>query len=116
MSVLGVVRQLRSPSVAVLALALTASLPAAASARSSVTIAGAPAKRLRMCGAVHKTLSIDSGARITATVGKLPHGTRTLAIARCGGGTWSSFKTARLHRGKVRLPRLPAGGYRLSAR
>ena len=58
MSVLGVVRQLRSPSVAVLALAVTASLPATASARSSVTIAGAPAKRLRMCGAVHKTLVV----------------------------------------------------------
>jgi hypothetical protein len=116
MSVQDVVRHLRSPSVAVLALAVAASLPAAASARSSVTIAGAPAKRLRMCGAVHETVSVRSGARVVATVRRLPRGARTLTIARCGGGKWSSFKRTRLHRGKLRLPRLPAGGYRLSAR
>src|SRR4051812_44377581 len=117
------VRQLRSPSVAaVVLLALAASAPAEAARRSTVTIAGAPAKRLRLCGAVHKTMSVKSGGRVIAVVGRLPRGTTALTLSRCGGGKWSTFKQVRIasrrvnHRVRVRLPRLAAGGYRLSGR
>src|SRR3954453_12846350 len=123
MSGLDGVRQLLSTSVAaVLLLALPASAPADAARRSAVTIAGAPAKRLRLCGAVHKTTTVRSGAGVTAVVRRLPRGTSAMTISRCGGGKWSRFKQVRLahpnagHRLRVRLPRLPAGGYRLSGR
>src|SRR3954468_8671530 len=115
-------RHLRSPSVAagVALLAVALALPATASARSSITIAGASAKRLRLCGAVHKTMSVQSGARVVASIRRLPRGARTLTISRCGAGRWHRFKKARItHRrvgrsAKVRLPRLPAGGYRVT--
>src|SRR5436190_526765 len=123
MSGLDGVRQLRSPSVAaVVLLAPAASAPADAARRSALTIAGAPAKRLRLCGAVHKTMSVKSGARGVAVVRSLPRGTQTLTVSRCGGGKWSRFKQVRIashrvgHRVRVRLPRLAAGGYRLSGR
>src|SRR3954454_13140607 len=123
MSGLDGVRQLRSTSVAaVMLLALAASAPADAARRSAVTIAGAPAKRLRLCGAVHKTTTVRSGAGVTAVVRRLPRGTSAMTISRCGGGKWSRFKQVRLahpragHRLRVDLPRSPAGGYRLSGR
>src|SRR3954469_5410369 len=114
MSVLGGVHQVRAPMAAAVAvLTVAVGWPAATEARSGLTIAGAPAKRLRMCGAVHKTVSITSGARIVATV---PRSARTLTISRCGGGEWSRFKRVRVISRRVRLPRLPAGGYRVGGR
>src|SRR5216117_331553 len=112
------VRQLRSSSVAaVVLLAVAAGAPADAAARSALTIAGAPAKRLRLCGAVHPTVEVQSGAHIVAVIRRLPRGTGTLAISRRGSGACSRFKPVRRahrragHRITVRLPRLPAGGY-----
>jgi mono/diheme cytochrome c family protein len=120
MSVSGGVRKLRSPSVVALAmLAVVASVPADAAARSGLAIAGAPAKSLRLCGAVHRTASASSGTHLVATIRSRPRGAAKLTISRCEAGRWSAFKSVRIphkHRVKVRLPRLPAGGYRISAR
>src|SRR4051812_41294287 len=116
MSILGGVGSRSRTAVAVVVLAATATAPAAAEARGGVTIAGAPAKRLRLCGAVHKTMSVTSGARVVATVTRRPRGTRSLTISRCGGGEWSRFKRVRVTSRRVRLPRLPAGGYRVAGR
>src|SRR5438128_912476 len=116
MSVLGGVRARSRATVAVVVLAVAAIAPAAAEARGGVTIAGASAKRLRLCGAVHKTLAATSSTRIVATIARRPRGTRTLTISRCGGGEWSRFKRVRISARHVRLPRLPAGGYRLSGK
>src|SRR3954449_1467612 len=117
MSVLGGVHQVRAPMAAAVAvLTVAVGWPAATEARSGLTIAGAPAKRLRMCGAVHKTVSVTSTARIVATLRTRPSGTRALTVSRCGGGEWSRFKRVRIAGRRVRLPRLPAGGYRLGGR
>src|SRR4051794_28303473 len=118
MSVVSPSARLRSPlAAAVFLLALAVGTPAhAAPSRSPFTIAGTSAKRLRMCGAAHQTLSTISGSRLVVTIRHRPRTTRSLAIARCRAGSWHRYRTIRVSARRVRLPRLPAGGYRISGR
>src|SRR3954471_3104398 len=117
MSVVSSPRPLRgSLSVALLLVAFAGGSAADAASRSPFTIAGTSAKRLRMCGAAHPTLSAVSGAGLVANVRQLPRGTRSMTIARCRAGAWHRFKTVRVTSRRVRLPKLPAGGYRISGR
>src|SRR3954466_9913320 len=118
MSVVSPSARLRSPlAAAVLLLALAVGAPAqAASSRSPFTIAGTSAKRLRMCGAAHQTLSTISASRLVVTIRHRARTTRSLAIARRPAGSWHRYRTVRVSARRVRLPRLPAGGYRISGR
>src|SRR3954447_9759195 len=85
MSVVSPSARLRSPlAAAVVLLAFAVGTPAhAASSRSPFTIAGTSAKRLRMCGAAHQTLSTISGARLVVTMREGPRTTRSRGIGRC---------------------------------
>src|SRR4051794_12172734 len=118
MSVVSPSARLRSPlAAAVVLLAFAVGTPAhAAASRSPFTIAGTSAKRLRMCGAAHQTLSTISGSRLVVTIRHRARTTRSLTIARCKGGSWHRYKSVRVSTRRVHLPRLPAGGYRISAR
>src|SRR3954452_18814858 len=107
-------KSVRLPSAAVVVLACAVGSPASASARSGVTVADASAKRLRMCGAVHQASSTASGARVVAVIRRRPRATRTLEISRCEKGRWIRLKSVRVRTDRVRLPVLPAGGYRIT--
>src|SRR4051812_24945373 len=109
-------KSVRLPSAAVVVLACAVGSPASASARSGVTVADASAKRLRMCGAVHQASSTVSGARVVAVIRRRPRATRTLEISRCEKGRWIRLKSVRVRTDRVRLPVLPAGGYRITGR
>ncbi|HEX6945681.1 MAG TPA: hypothetical protein VF196_05765, partial [Casimicrobiaceae bacterium] len=75
-----------------------------------------------MCGAVHRTLAVDAGTRVVAVIRRLPRSARTLTISRCSRGTWARSQRVRVRsrrvgrRVQVRLPRLAAGGYRVTGR
>src|SRR3954447_10357676 len=118
MSVVSPSARLRSPlAAAVVLLAFAVGTPAhAASSRSPFTIAGTSAKRLRMCGAAHQTLSTISGSRLVVTIRHLARTTRSLTVARCRAGTWHRYRTVHVSSRRGRLPRLPAGRYRISGR
>src|SRR4051794_20684214 len=117
MSVVSPSTRLRSPLVAaLLLLAFAGGTPAHAASRSPFTIAGTSAKRLRMCGAAHQTLSAISGSRLVVTIRHRARTTGSLAIARCKGGHWHRYSTVRVSARRVRLPRLAAGGYRIGGR
>src|SRR3954470_8927354 len=109
--------------VVVVLVGLSLGVPGASWAKSPqrlpLKLQGAKSTPLRMCGAVHRTASLSSSHRAGVRV---PRAARSLVVARCAAGSWSTMRRIRVpgakgHRGRlVRLPRLTPGGYRISGR
>src|SRR4051812_48806754 len=109
--------------VVVVLVGLSLGVPGASWAKSPqrlpLKLQGAKSARLRMCGAVHRTASLSASRRAAIRV---PPAARSLVVARCAAGSWSTLRRVRVPRAGgqggrlVRLPRLTPGGYRIGGR
>src|SRR3954452_24012018 len=117
-------RCLRGRALLILALAVAAAAtPApsyAARAQGGLSVAGGKAQTMRICGSARRTLVV-SAERVVVTLRRAPRGVRTLQVSTCRGGAWKRLKAVRVARRRgsgavrVKLPRLAAGAYRISA-
>src|SRR5881397_219296 len=107
---------------ALLALALIAAAPAAASSPAgaarrapALALSGGPTQVTSVCGRPHRALVVAQGARVAARIRLGRRRRAVLAIARCRDGRWSRLRRSvlRSRRAGRALPTDAAGDLRV---
>ena len=108
-------------SAAALACAATSPALAPAAKKQRLQVANSKVKTLRACGKAHRTFVVPSAA-FPLTISRAPRSLRTVTVATCRSGKWVKTRTVKVKRHKagkrltVRVPKLNAGAYRITAR